>query len=127
MNNLKILKMNDYEWYVTPWGVKETVDWYNNDFDSELEDDMVEEMDLEKDGIFFLSDTEEDKDRLGDKDEIVTYIKRENGKLKRQPQIGDLMRIGNDIYRYCSFRYVIDNVYNGKELLEPELIASTDF
>lgn len=127
MNNLKVLKMNDYEWYVTPWSVKKTVDWYNNDFDSELEDDMIEEMDLEKDGIFFLSDSEEDKDRLGDKDEIVTYIKRENGKLKRQPQIGDLMRIENDIYRYCSFRYVIDSVYGNKELLEPELIASTDF
>lgn len=127
MNNLKVLKMNDYEWYVTPWSVEKTVEWYNNDFDDELEEDMVEEMDLEKDGIFFLSDNEEDKNRLGDKDEIVNYIKKEDGKLKRQPKFGDLMRIDEDIYKFCSLKDVIAAVYKGEELLEPELIASTDF
>lgn len=126
MESLKVYKLNDYEWYVTPWNIKKTLEWYNKEFGDDLTEDNVEERDLYNDGIFLLTEDEDDISDLEGKDELISYIKVD-GNWKQSPQFGDLIRMDGMVYKYCSLKVAIEELYGDKELTEPEVIASTDF
>lgn len=125
MNNLKVYKLNDYEWYVTPWSIEKTLEWYNKEFDDDLTKDMVGECDIYNEGMWLETSDKEDIERLGDSDERISIIKTPKG-IKRAVRFGDLMRRDDIVYKYCSFKVAIEDMYD-KELVEPEVIASTDF
>ncbi|GAB6170066.1 hypothetical protein JCM1393_25260 [Clostridium carnis] len=76
--------------------------------------------------MFLLTEDEGDISDLEGKDELISYIKVD-GKWKQHPKFGDLMRIDGMVHKYCSLKVAIEELYGDKELLEPEIIASTDF
>ena len=122
---MRVFKMNDYEWYVSPLGVKETVAWYNNEFDDDTTSSDILEYSLDTEGMWFLTNDPNDIERLGDSDELIHYIQTDKGR-KRSVQIGDLMQRYNEVYKFTSFREVIDKE-NLWDITQPELIASTDW
>lgn len=126
MDNLKVYKLNDYEWYVTPWNLDKTLDWYNKEFDDDLTKNEVTECDLYNDGMWLETKDEDDIEELGDSDEIISIVKTSKG-TKRAVQFGDLMRRDDMAYKYVSLKVAIEELYGDKELFEPEVIASTDF
>lgn len=126
MENLKVYKLNDYEWYITPWSLEKTLEWYNKEFEDDLTAELVEECDVYNQGMWFETNDEDDIEELGDSDEIIGYIKTSKG-TKRSVQFGNLMRRDGIVYKYCSFKVVIEEQYSDEELLEPEVIATTEW
>ena len=71
---------------------------------------------------------EEDIKRLGDSDEIISTKTDANGKKRIKPKFGDLRRYkDDDVYKYVSFRTAIEKLHSNSSLVEPELIASTEW
>lgn len=124
--NLSVYKMNDYEWYITPWNLKDTLDWYNKEFEEELTESDIEECDIDKEGTWWETNDKKDIEELGDSDELIHIEKTEKG-TKRSVQFGDLLRHSGMICKYTSFRDVIKDNYSNEELKEPDVIASTDW
>lgn len=125
MDNLKVYKLNDSEWYITPWSIDKTLAWYNKEFKCNLTTDMIQECNVYKEGMWLETTDEDDIEALGDSDEIISIIKTPQG-LKRSVMFGDLMKKGESVYKYCSFKVAIEEIYD-EELKEPEIIASTEF
>ena len=75
--------------------------------------------------MWFPTNDPNDIERLGDSDELIHYIQTDKGR-KRSVQIGDLMQRYNEVYKFTSFREVIDKE-NLWDITQPELIASTDW
>ena len=126
MGDLKVYKLNDYEWYITPWSLEKTLEWYNKEFEDDLTVELVEECDVYNQGMWFETNDEDDIEELGDSDEIIDYIKTPKG-IKRSAQFGNLMRRDGIVYKYCSFKVVIEEQYSDEELLEPEVIATIEW
>lgn len=103
---LAVYKMNDYEWYITPWNLEDTLKWYNEEFEDDLTKEDIEEANLDTEGMWWETTDKKDLDELGDSDEIIGIEKTIKG-TRRKVRFGNLMR---------------------KEgLKEPEVIASTDW
>lgn len=123
--NFKVYKLNDYEWYITPWNLSDTLNWYNKEFGDDLTTNDVEESNLDLEGMWWETQDKEDIERLGDSDEIITIEKTPTG-TKRSVCFGDLMRKDGDVYKYTSFKDVIKIYYN-ESIEEPEVIATTEW
>lgn len=122
MENVKVFRMNECEWYASKWDLKETNDWYEKNI-AENDIDEVEEMDLELEGMWVETTDKKDIERLGDK-EIVTRhdLAKDNYKL------GDLLRVGDSIFKFISYKEAIekDIAGYGVDFEEPYLIASNE-
>ena len=122
---MKVYKMNDYEWYITPLSLEETIKWYNKEFDDDTTEKDIEEADLDTEGMWWETTDKKDIVKLGDSEELIGATKTKHGYIKHAC-FGDLMRKEGLIYKYSSFRDVIKNNYS-ENLKEPEIIASTDW
>lgn len=125
MKDFKIYKMNDCEWYITPLSIEETIKWYNKEFDEDITEKDIEEVDLNTEGMWWETKNKDDIDKLGDSEESISYKETKYGYIKNAC-FGDLMRKEGLIYKYSSFRDVIKNNYS-EGIKEPEMIASTDW
>lgn len=123
-----IYKLNDYEWYVTSWSLEDVINWYNNQFEDNINADEVILSNITEEGLWIETTNIEDSNRLGDSDELVSFKIDKNGKKNKTPKFGDLMK-GHEgqILKFTSFEEVIEKYYLENPLTEPELIASTDF
>lgn len=121
-----VYKLNDYEWYITSWSLKDTLDWYNKEFEDELTGDDIEECNLDLEGMWWETKDKNDIELLGDSDELIHIEKIDNETMKKV-QFGDLMRHDGLICKYTSFREVIKNNYLDEPLNEPEVIASIEW
>lgn len=124
--NLTVYKMNDYEWYITPWNLEDTLKWYNKEFEDDLTKEDIEECNLDTEGMWWETKDRNDIERLGNADEIIGIEKTPKG-TKRKVHFGNLMRHEGMICKYTSFREVIKNNYLNEPLKEPEVIASTEW
>jgi hypothetical protein len=119
---IKVFKMNEYEWYATKWSSEKTNDWYNKNIeDNDIED--VELSDLDSEGMWYETNDKEDIAKLGDSDELISY-EVINDKKVPKAQFGDLKRYSGDVYKYISFR---DAVAFDIYFKEPYCIACTDW
>lgn len=125
MKELKVYKMNDYEWYITPLSIEETIKWYNKEFDDDITENDIEEADLDAEGMWWETTDKKDINELGDSDEIIGIEKTPKG-TRRKVRFGNLMRKEGLVYKYTSFREVIKNNYS-ESINRPEMIASTDW
>lgn len=115
-NKIRVFKMNEYVWYASKWNSEETNDWYNKNIeDNDIED--VELVDLDTEGMWYETNDKEDIEKLGDSDELGDFILGE-------AEFGDLLRKGNSVYKYISYR---DAIEFDKEFTEPYSIATTEW
>lgn len=123
-----VYKLNDYEWYVTSWNLADTINWYNKQFEDEIDIDYIEAIDVEKEGMWIETTDSKDFNILGDSDELVSTKINNDGKRLKAPKFGDLMKgFEGQVLKFTSFKDVIKKHYLENPLKEPELIASTDF
>lgn len=126
MGDIKVYKMNDYEWWASMLDKRATLDFYLKETGLDDEENPIEdirECDIDKEGMWWETEREEDIKRLGGNHEIVSY-KTINGRKVRKPRPGNLMRLGGEVFKFISFREAIQK--NG-EYREPYLIASTEW
>lgn len=128
MNNIAVYKLNEYEWYVTPWNLEKTKEWYKKEFDDEVDECELEKCDIDEMGMWYPTDSKEDIDKLGDLDSITSTVIKD-GKRTPETKFGDLMKSNDSptgFLKFVSFRTVIEKDYKG-ELKEPECIASSEW
>jgi len=116
--SVKIYKMDEYSWYATDWDFDKTLDWYQNNI-TELEDseiDEIEECDIDKEGMWWNTTNPKDLKQLDLNDELSASSKNIT--------FGDLMRSGDEVFKYISFRKAIE--LSGK-FTEPFEIANTEW
>ena len=115
-NEIRVFKMNEYVWYASKWSSEETNDWYNKNVeDNDIED--VELVDLDSEGMWYETNDKEDIERLGDSDELRKVVLGE-------AEFGDLLRKGNSVYKYISYREAIkQDLY----FTEPYCISTTEW
>ena len=114
---LKVFKMNDYEWWCTHIGLKEFYTWYLKEYGLDTEDnplDDIVECDLDNDGMWF---------EFKDEANICRLEKELNGLNEVcKGGIGDIKRTSYGIIEMVSFRKAIDLIgYDG-----PFCIGSTE-
>lgn len=126
-NQIKVYKMNDYEWWASKNGVDELICWYRENIDDSLTfEEMleeVEECDLDKDGMWYITTDKADIEELGDCDDLIGF-EIINGMHKRKVQFGNLMRKGEEVYKFIPYREAIKFDLDFKE---PYNIASTEW
>lgn len=120
---LKVFQMNDCDWCVTDGFAEDANGWYNNEYESMNDIEDVRLCDLDKEGMWYLTEDVEDIKELGDADESVSY-ELIDGKHKRNVQVGDLMRRDGEVYKYISFR---EALAKEGEYIEPYIIATTEW
>ncbi len=122
MNEIKVYQLNDCEWYATKGNLEDLINWYRDNIDDSLtyEEmlDEAKECDLDNKGMWWITEDEENLKLIGTSDELIN--KDENNNL----QFGSLMRFGNEVFKYISFRQAIEC---DLEFTEPYCIASTEF
>lgn len=112
MNDIKVFKMNDYEWWASRLSLEDTNDWYNKNV-AENDIEEVKICDLDSTHMWYPTT---------DKDDIETI--RENDSVGTGDDIGDLKRDNNEIYKLISLRTAIQFDLDFKE---PYCIASTEY
>lgn len=126
-NEIKVFKMNDYEWCASKWNIQMTNDWYKEERGLTEEDNPLKEVSecsLDNDGMWCETVNRGDIEKLGDSDELTHYEVLPNGTRKRKIIFGDLMRKDDSVYKYMSFR---DAIALDGDFTEPYCIASTDW
>lgn len=123
MENVKVYRMDDYEWWASKWNKEETNNFFNEEYGTENEIEDVEEYDLDKKGMWYTTNNPKDIEELGDSDEIIS-IEKVNGMIRRKAEFGDLMRRDGEVFKYMSFRDVLR--LNG-DFENPFMIASTEW
>jgi hypothetical protein len=111
---ISVFKMNDYEWWASNLSLEETKKYYEKVFGEDIEIEDIKECDIDKEGMWWVTEDEQDIQRIGENDECM-HIKRE---------FGDLRRIYGEVYKYIPFRLAL--MKNG-EIKEPFCIASTEW
>lgn len=120
-SDIKVYQMNEYEWFASRWSIEETNKWYENNFDDNSID-VVREVDLDKEGMWYQTKDKKDIEKLGDADELIDY-EVVNRILIKKVQFGNLERHSEDVYKYISFR---DAIQFDLDFKEPYCIASTE-
>lgn len=126
MKNIKVYKMNDYEWWASKLDKRETLDFYLKEMGMDEEDNPIEdieEINIDEKGMWYETHDEEDLERLGDNDESIHYEDTPRGKA-RIPKFGDLWRIGGSVFKFISYREAIEK--NG-EYKKPYMIACAEW
>jgi hypothetical protein len=110
MENIKVFKMGDYEWWATKFNKEETLEWYIEEsglLEDEVSMDEMKECDLDKEGMWWETNDPEDIKKLGDADEIVG-IEKINGRTRKRVRFGNLMRRGAEVYKFIPFREALE-------------------
>ena len=103
MNEIKVYKMNDYEWWASKWDKETTNEWYKIEIAEDNDLEEVTECDLDKDGLW---------DEITDDN---SFLKENKGTNFR--------RIGSQLFEWITFREAIEK---NIDFTEPYLIASME-
>lgn len=123
MSNIKVFKMNDYEWWASKWNKEETNEFYKKEIGEENSLEEIRECDLDKEGMWWNTGDKEDIEKLGDNDEIIS-VEVVDGITKRKTKFGDLQRQYSEIYKFIPLREAL--VKHG-DFTEPFCIAGTEW
>jgi len=126
VNNIRVYQMNDCEWWASKLDKRATLNFYLKETCLTEEENPIEEVrecDIDKEGMWWETDDPEDIERLGDADEVIG-TKEVNGMTVREIQLGNLMRIDGQIYKFIPFREAIKKYRDYKE---PYMIACTEW
>lgn len=118
--DIRVYKMNDYEWYASKWSIEDTNEWYKKEFvldDDENPIDEIRVCNLDEEGVWMETTNEEDLKEIGDNDEIGNVV-------LGKPNFGDLKRENSSIWKYISFREAIQS---DLDFEEPYCIATTEY
>lgn len=120
MGEVKVYKMNDYEWWASKLSPEETEAFYNRETGEVNDFDEIRECDIDSEGLWWTFEP-------GTKEHEEALIKL-NGLDRWQQGVnrtsGDLINKGGDIQEWISFREAIER---SGEYTEPYCIASTEY
>jgi len=118
MEDIKVFRLNDYEWWATKGNLDDLINWYRENIDnSETYEEMLDEArecNLDTEGVWWETTNENDIKLLGENDEVRT---------KNPFAFGSIKRIYGGICKYISFREAIKL---DLDFTEPYCIASTE-
>lgn len=117
-----VYKMDEFSWFVTNLDFEATVEWYQKNITDLSEDEIeeIEECDIEKDGMWYITENEDDINRIGESDELLSKESIES----RKNHFGDLLKRCDEVFKYTSFADVIAKI---GEFNEPYEIATTEW
>jgi len=120
MSEIKVYKMDEYNWVATKWNLEDTLKWYEDleEIDDKFtKEDIknIQECNLETDGMWWEA-TEKDIEKLGDKEELCFN--------PNELTFGDIKYINFEVCKYISLRQALE--YDG-DFSEPYIIASTEW
>lgn len=115
IDNIKVYKMNDYDWVASKWDIEKTNEYYSEEFDDN-HIECVAECDIDKDGMWYETTNKADIEMIGDSDGIMSKA--------IGCTIGDLMRRDSEVYKFTSFRQVLEE---SDDFTEPYVIATTEW
>lgn len=123
MENIKVYRMDDCEWWASKWDKERTNDFFNEEYgtDNELED--IKECDIDKEGMWCETADTKDTERLGEYEELIS-TEKVNGMTRRKISFGDLIRKDELVFKYIPFREVLK--IQG-DFQEPYMIATTEW
>lgn len=124
--DVKVFRMDDYEWWATKWDLERTHEYYIKEYGLDSEDCLIEdvrECDIDKEGMWWETEDEEDLKMIGDSDEIIGF-EVVNGQTKAKVEFGNLMRRSGEVYKFISLREALKE--HG-DFTEPFCIASTEW
>jgi hypothetical protein len=127
MENIRVYKMDDYTWWASKTSKEEARDCYMEEYRRLKEEDVpiggIRECNLDTEGMWWETRDDKDLERLGDADEIVGF-EIVKGQTKRKIQFGNLLRDGDRIFKFISFREALQK--HG-DFTEPFCLASTEW
>lgn len=128
VNDVKVFKMDDYEWWASKWDKGNTHDYYLKEYGLDKEDAPIEdiqECNLDTEGMWWTTEDPADIERLGDADEIINY-ETINGRKVRKTKFGNLTRMfGNgEVHKFISLR---EALRRHGDFEEPFCLASTEW
>lgn len=126
MNEIRVYKMDDYEWWASKWNKEKTYYYYLKQYGLSSEEVCLEdviECNLNDDGMWWETTDLKDIERLGDADKTF-HIKTVKGRKVIEVRYGDLLRKGNEIYKFISFREAIERC---GDFTEPFCLAAVDW
>ena len=119
MEEIKVFRLNDYEWWATKGELEDLIEWYRENIDnSESVEEMLDEAkecNLDTEGVWYETIDENDIKILGEHDELLN---------KNLTGFGSLKRYGSSICKLISFREAIGYDLN---FTEPYCIASSEY
>jgi lysyl-tRNA synthetase class II len=120
MRNIKVYKMNDYEWWASDLSAEETNELYKQEIGEENDLEDIEECDIDKEGLRWNleSGTKEHEEAVRKLNGLVCTGNAGNNAF------GDIVNNGGNISIYISLREAIEK---SGEYKEPFCIASTEW
>lgn len=123
MGEIKVYKMNDYEWWASKLSIEETEKFIREEIGGKNDIEDIEECDIDKEGMWWPTEDPADLELLGVSDELIS-IERIDGQTRIKVSFGNLMRGDGKVYKYISLREAIER---SGEYTEPFCIASIDW
>ena len=123
MENIKVYRMDDYEWWASKWDKKRTNDFFNEEYGTDNEVEDIRECDIDKEGMWWETTDIKDIERLGGYEELIS-TEEVNGMTRRKTSFGDLIRKDGLVFKFTSFRDVL-KIQGDFE--EPHMIATTEW
>lgn len=118
MSKIKVFMMNEYDWVASKLDKKETNEWYKDECSLDEEENPIEdvrECSLINEGVWWITKDENDIRVIGESDELKKDI--------NMISIGDLIRVGEDVYKFTSF----EEFLRGWDSDKPQIIASMEY
>lgn len=120
-----VYKLNDYDWYITSWTLEDTIKWYNEHHESSICIHDIDIYNIDNEGMWVETTESNDISNLKNAEILPTLIDDQYGKRYPPVKFGDLTKGENgSVFKFKSFKDVINDYYLDAPILEPELIAS---
>lgn len=125
---LSIYKMDDYSCYCTPWDLEKTIKWYKDEYGEECDEDWCEDVDLDTEGMYWETESEEDKLKIGDTEEyrVEQKVILEGIEYKRAT-FGSLMYHEGMLNKLIPYREVLETHFKDEDITEPFMISTTEW
>lgn len=125
--DIRVYRMNDCEWWASKWDIDKTLEFYLRLTGVTEEENPLDEMiecDLDNDGMWMETNNEEDLEKLGENDEVISVKQTNIEGILTKSNPGDIERRGECIFKFITFREAIQQ---DKDFKEPYCIASTEY
>lgn len=120
MGDIKVYKMNDYEWWASDLTAEETNAFYKKEIGEENSIEEIEECDIDKEGLWWVLEPETEEHKKA----MVALNGKHTTYPGRNRKIGDLSNDNGTITKFISLR---DAIERSGEYTEPFCIASTEW
>lgn len=121
--NIKVYRMDEYEWWASTWSEEDTNKFFNEFYGTDNSVEDIEECNLEEIGMWIETTDKEDIEKLGEASELVSVI--DSDKKIKDIEYGALRRRYGAVWKYISLKEALKK-YKEEDFKEPFCIASME-